>query len=109
MGPHGRFADPEVIRDEWIGVSLVPEGRAVFSNLTVRENLQLGGERARSVSMQPAKTSSRAEASADCKSYRLRAHPLRRPPSRAQPLRTEIPDSASIARHANCPDPGVSP
>ena len=25
------------------GVALVPEGRAVFSNLTVRENLQLGG------------------------------------------------------------------
>jgi branched-chain amino acid transport system ATP-binding protein len=34
------------------GVSLVPEGRAIFSNLTVRENLQLGGFRRRDPAVQ---------------------------------------------------------
>jgi branched-chain amino acid transport system ATP-binding protein len=35
----GGMATPEVIAR---GISLAPEGRAIFSNLTVRENLELG-------------------------------------------------------------------
>jgi branched-chain amino acid transport system ATP-binding protein len=34
------------------GVALVPEGRAIFGNLTVRENLQLGGFRRRDPALQ---------------------------------------------------------
>ncbi|MFO0567375.1 MAG: ABC transporter ATP-binding protein [Polyangiaceae bacterium] len=39
----------EIVSD---GVALVPEGRAIFGNLTVRENLQLGGFRRRDAAWQ---------------------------------------------------------
>jgi len=41
----GRLAPHEIVR---LGISHVPEGRQIFANLTVRENLELGGFQVRS-------------------------------------------------------------